>query len=466
VSAETVFVRLYGASDNAFWLDSSRVVEGLSRFSFMGDATHSAAQRIDYRCAARELAVHQGHRCEVLRDTDLFEYLRQRLAASAMAPDAALPFDFCGGFVGYLGYELKQLCGGDPGHRAELPDASLLYVERFLAFDHRAGAVYAVARPDAEGAATALDWVGEVGRRIAAIDREDDADLCLHRAQPPVFTPERDRDAYIDAVLACQRHIRAGDTYEVCLTNRLRAHARADALALYRTLRRCNPAPHAAYLRLPHAAVACSSPERFLKIGRDRVAEARPIKGTAARGADPASDAAAAQALRASEKDRAEHLMIVDLLRNDLGRVCATGSVRVPRLMAVESYATVHQMVSTIQGTLRPDRDAIDAIRSAFPGGSMTGAPKLRTMRIIDGLETSARGVYSGAIGYLSLDGTADLNIVIRSIVVTGTQLEIGAGGAVVAMSDPAAEHAEALLKADVLLRAVGLHLCGRAGEP
>jgi para-aminobenzoate synthetase len=325
--------------------------------------------------------------------------------------------------------------------------------------------VYAVALPQAAGSAEADAWIAGVRRRIEAMRDEDDTDLCRHAAHAPAFTLEKSRTAYIDAILRCQDMIADGQSYEVCLTNRIRARADVEPLSLYRTVRRRNPAPYAAYLRLPGAAVICSSPERFLKIGRDRVAESRPVKGTARRDPDPAADRVAADALRASEKNRCENLMIVDLMRNDLGRVSAIGSVRVPELMAVESHATVHQLVSTVQGTLRDDMDAIDCVRAAFPGGSMTGAPKVRTMEIIDALEDSARGIYSGAIGYLSLNGTADLNVVIRTIVAHGGELSVGVGGAIVAQSDPQEEFVESMLKGDVLLRAIASHVAGAAAE-
>lgn len=295
--------------------------------------------------------------------------------------------------------------------------------------------------------------------------------------------------------------LRAGESYELCLTTSLhrRAPAPVDAWALYRTLRAINPAPYAAWLRgtLGDPTVACSSPERFLKADREGVLEAKPIKGTAARADDSREDAARAAALRASEKDRAENLMIVDLLRNDLGRVCVPGSVHVPSLMRVESFATVHQLVSTVRGRRRPvcwgvcspydcvytvlslmqDVSLVDCIRAAFPGGSMTGAPKLRSMQLLDALETGPRGVYSGAIGawdgcarvhlqhgwlagFVALNGTMDLNIVIRSAVVHGDEVQVGAGGAVVVQSSAKLEFEEMLLKAAAVRAAVDTTAC------
>src|SRR5919108_452459 len=213
---------------------------------------------------------------------------------------------------------------------------------------------------------------------------------------------------------------------------------------------------HLRIRRLGDASVLSSSPERFLRVGRDRVVESRPMKGTAARVAEPYEDACRAAELRRDKKTRAENLMIADLVRNDLGRVSALGTVEVPKLMVVEPYATVHQMVTVVRGRLRDDADALDCVRAAFPAGSMTGAPKLRTLEIIDRLEGRPRGVYSGALGFFAVNGTADLSVVIRTLVASPDGLTIGAGGAIVAGSDPEAELEEMLLKARPLLEAVG----------
>jgi para-aminobenzoate synthetase len=265
----------------------------------------------------------------------------------------------------------------------------------------------------------------------------------------------RPRKRYLEDVEASIDHLLNGESYEICLTNQLSTELDIDPLDLYRRLRRANPAPFAAYLRFGGLAVLSSSPERFLRVGRDRGVEARPIKGTSRRGATPEEDARLAAALAADEKNRAENLMIVDLLRNDLGAVCEVGSVEVPEMMAVETYETVHQLVSSVRGRLRPDAGALDAVRSCFPPGSMTGAPKRRTTEILDRLEGAPRGVYSGAIGWFGLGGAADLAVAIRTIVLDGSRATIGAGGAVVLQSRPEREYEEMMLKAAAPLRAI-----------
>jgi para-aminobenzoate synthetase len=277
------------------------------------------------------------------------------------------------------------------------------------------------------------------------------------RRESVEFRLSRSYEQYIQDIRRCQEHLVEGETYEVCLTNRLTTDATPDPLATYRILRHVNPAPFSAFLRFGDAAVLSSSPERFLRVGRDRWVEAKPIKGTVRRGSTPAEDLELSEGLRTSEKNQAENLMITDLLRNDLGLVCEIGTVQVPRLMAIESFETVHQLVSTVSGRLREDLSPADCIRACFPGGSMTGAPKKRTMQIIDELEQQPRGVYSGAIGYLGLSGGSDLNIVIRTIVIDGESCSIGAGGAIVMQSDPDDEFQEMLLKAEALVKAIAL---------
>jgi para-aminobenzoate synthetase len=280
-----------------------------------------------------------------------------------------------------------------------------------------------------------------------------------------VLTLRHDRDAYLDLISACQEETAQGESYEICLTNMASSDQPVDVWDGYRRLRRRSPAPYGALLSLDGVSVLSTSFERFLKIDRDGGLDSRPVKGTRPRGGDVAQDAELVADLLSNLKDRAENLMIVDLIRNDLNVVCDVGTVHVPKLFDVETYAPVHQLVSTIRGRLAPDRSVVACVRAAFPGGSMTGAPKIRTMKIIDRLEDGPRGVYSGAIGWFGLSGAVDLNIVIRTLVVTENRVAFGVGGAIIALSDAEEEFAETAVKSRAMITAVLSTALGRGRE-
>jgi para-aminobenzoate synthetase len=419
---EDLFRGLFAEEKYSFWLDSS-LVTARSRFSYMGASTQV------FKARAGE---------------GVFEWLQQSLLRNRVQ-SPPVPFPFIGGYVGYFGYELKAECGAVNKHESTMPDCVLLRVENFLVIDHAENTLYAVASGDDSG-----KWLNEIEGRIGA--------RC---AKPAGIKPvERyliSRDEYLDRIRKCLSFIAAGESYEICLTNKVLLESGIAALDYYETLRRTNPAPYSAYLKLADIEVASSSPECFLRIDSNRRAESRPIKGTVRRGRDAEEDAKLRDLLARDPHFRAENLMIVDLVRNDLARVCVPGSVHVPALMEVETYETLHQLVSTISGQLAPEATTVDCLRALFPGGSMTGAPKLRTMELLDNLEPEARGIYSGSIGYLGFNGTADLSIVIRTAVFRGGQVSFGAGGAIVAQSDPEAEWDEMELKAQALLRAFAL---------
>ena len=408
LDCQRVFNAIRCDGNDAFFLDSA---DARGRFSILGDTAGTLSRSMSYS----------------LDDGNVLDTLDAELSTPVVdAPD--LPFT--GGWIGYLGYECAQLTMPITlRHHSPYPDAYFVRPQSFIVYDHQAETAHLCA----------LAGDGDTG----LLDRLEQA---LQGAEGAGGTSIGEgswsNPDYLGSIERAQELLRAGESYEVCLTDTFTAEATGD---IYPSLREHNPAPYAAHLIFDGVEVASASPERFLTV-RGREVEAKPIKGTIAADQDPA--------LLDDAKTRAENLMIVDLLRNDLSRVCEPGTVRVPGLMQVESYATVHQLVSTITGHLREGHTAVDAVRATFPPGSMTGAPKLRTCEIIDRLETSPRGVYSGALGYFGFDGQADLSVVIRTAVRAGDTITVGAGGAIVLASDPESELAERNLKAQSVLGA------------
>lgn len=453
VNCEEVYPLLTAGAEYSFWLDSAREESPMSVASYVGAVP---AQLSPLRVDSARAAAESG-------GEDPFAQLEAALAcAPRVHPDAAaatgLPAGLRGGYVGYFGYEARAAMGLEhghpvpgylPAHEAPTPDSLWLPAVRYLVHEHVRPGVAARSwlvgdEPWCEAAERLLTAAGE---RASEGTPENTPELT-----EPLLFPAPAAEAYMDSVRASQHEIYEGNSYEVCLTAQTSARIQSPSPELffefYRRQRAHNSAPYAAYLRCGDFSVLSSSPERFLSVDEQRNAQTKPIKGTVPRGATPEEDEAAAAWLRSDPKTRAENLMIVDLLRNDLSLVSEPHTVRVPVLMGVESYSTVHQLVSTVSSRLREGISAVAAARACFPGGSMTGAPKPSTMQIIEGLENRARGVYSGALGFVSADGSANLSIVIRTLVAhdEGT-VTLAAGGAVVADSDPAAEYEEMLTK-------------------
>lgn len=453
VNCEEAYPLLSGGAEYSFWLDSAREESPMSVASYVGVVP---AQLSPLRVDSARAAAESG-------GEDPFAQLEAALAcAPRVHPDTAaatgLPAGLRGGYVGYFGYEARAAMGMEhghpvpgylPAHEAPTPDSLWLPAVRYLVHEHARPGVAARSwlvgdESWCEAAERLLSAVGESASDNAPVNAPELAELLLF--------PAPAAEAYMDSVRASQHEIYEGNSYEVCLTAQTVARIQNPSpelfFELYRRQRAHNSAPYAAYLRCGDFSVLSSSPERFLSVDTHRNAQTKPIKGTVPRGATPEEDAAAAAWLRTDEKTRAENLMIVDLLRNDLSLVSEPHTVRVPVLMGVESYSTVHQLVSTVSSRLREGISAVTAARACFPGGSMTGAPKPSTMQIIEGLEGRARGVYSGALGFVSVDGSANLSIVIRTLVAhdEGT-VTLAAGGAIVADSDPTAEYEEMLTK-------------------
>ena len=463
VTAEQVFDTLYQHSIFAFWLDSSNsagMAAGLGRFSFLGDAAGPLARVVRADVWSGRIRIDSAGGSRTIT-SGFFDWLENDLATHEQVT-SDLPFGFSLGWVGYLGYELKAECDGARAHRSPDPDAFLIFADRGVVVDHHTGDVHllALAPPGDPDAAEAWLSETECRLRVAAtrsVGPPGAAVVRMGRARP-----RHDRARYLAMIEECRTAIGQGESYEICLTNQVSVPAALDVWPAYRALRRDNPVPFGALLRLGELSVLSTSPERFLSISAAGEVESRPIKGTRPRGATPELDALLRKELATSEKDRAENLMIVDLVRNDLGSCAEVGSVHVPTLFGVESYASVHQLVSTIRARLRPDCSPVRCVRAAFPGGSMTGAPKIRTMEILDELEAGPRGVYSGAIGYFSLSGAVDLSIVIRTLVVRPESASFGVGGAIIASSDPAEEFEETAVKATPMAGLLGLEFPGR----
>ncbi len=401
------------------WLDGGGAREWSGRRSIVGWLADDDVS-LTYSAARREVVRHVGGRAEVVGD-DVFAVLEAELAAGA-------PSDH---WFGYLGYACRPDLPARPD--PHLPDAVWMRPSSVRFVDHPL-----VSRNQHLSAETSA------GKSRSHRSAGDSA--------PP--------DWYATGFDEVQERLHAGDTYEVNLTHRVEVASERTPIEVYRRLRQLNPAPYAGFLQhdVPGAEawLLSSSPERYAVVTDDRVLETKPIKGTTPRGATPEEDAALRERLATDPKYRAENLMIVDLLRHDLAQVCEVGSVAVPALMQVESYASVHQLYSTVRGRLRDDVGTVEALRTLFPAGSMTGAPKLRTMQVIDAVEATPRGAYAGAFGWISGDGRADLGVVIRTLLTTGDGgYRLGTGGGITVRSEVAEEWAEAEWKAERLLRAV-----------
>ena len=452
---------LFKDAPHAFFLDSGMDRVRLGRYSFIGSDPF-----IVFKNWGKDIKITSGGTTRHLIGNP-FPVLKELMSRYKMTSLPNLP-PFLGGAVGYFGYDLGGHLEKLPSNSLDnlkIPDCFLGFYDSAVIFDHLQKRVFI--------SATGFPEKHEKSARKKARQRLEEIREIITR--PPkkentgnTFLPENyqvdlmsnfSHEEYIKAIVKAKEYIAAGDIYQVNLSQRFTAPMPFSPLELYKYLRHINPAPFAAFLNVGEKIkIASASPERFLRIS-GKMVETRPIKGTRPRGKNDAQDKYLSQELLASEKDRAELVMIVDLERNDLGRVCEYGSVRVPELIALEAYPTVYHLVATVKGKLYRGKDHIDCLTACFPGGSITGAPKIRSIEIIDELEPHKRKIYTGSIGYLGFNEETDLNIVIRTMALVDGTAYFQAGGGIVADSDPEAEYEETLYKARALIDAVSFKI-------
>lgn len=440
---------------------------GLPHVAWLDSAASSAQGRYSYICP-RPYRVMDVHENTVRQDgrpvlgVDPWVFLRRQLQAGVLAaPDAPVPF--IGGAVGILGYELGGTLENLPRRHPPLasPDLLMGFYDALIAFDHQAQRCWVLS--SGVGARAPDQRAMRAAQQARLLEQEfleaEVVSVPLRKAPPVLWRADMTREVYEQKIRRLLAYIQAGDIFQANFTARFLAdrpaHLRLEDI--YARLRAFSPTPFAAFIKGgADFALLSASPERFLSLDAQGGVEARPIKGTRPRSSDAAQDEAWREELMRSSKDRAENLMIVDLLRNDIGRVACAGSVEVPSLCGLESFASVHHLVSVVRGQLQPGLDALDLLRATFPGGSITGAPKIRAMQIIDELEQARRGPYCGALAWIGFDGRMDSSIVIRTLVATRHHLIAQAGGGIVWESDPSEEYEEMRTKIRPLLEAVG----------
>ena len=425
VDPADAFVMLYAKDESAFWLD--RLSATTERYSVIGHAFENRS----------------------VSSLQMFQELAQRANWARVAEGDSPDFAFRPGFVGWFDYQQDPL--------SRLLDGTWLDVREALVFDHEKRKIFLIGFfAEAE---SFEEWVRAAMIRLPLAGGRQIGHRQHHATQavPELISVAHDENEYLAMIGQAKAAIKAGEVYQICLTNQIRYRHRLDPLEVFLRLRKSNPAPYSNFIRCSTKTVISSSPEQFLEINSAGEVRSSPIKGTRARLENAADDAAAARELEHNVKERAENLMIVDLMRNDLGRVSQADTVSVTKLFTVESHATVHQLVSSVEAKLQAGVELQEVIAAVFPAGSMTGAPKIRAMQLISQMERTPRGTYSGAAGYFGSDGTADLGMVIRSLVFDGNEVSIGVGGGITIDSDPAAEFAEIRLKAKALLEVLGV---------